>query len=72
MVLKNDLKNHLTNEKHYAEMELSRLVYNDNILTYKEKIDKICATLGDIMVIETKLNAIEHYFIEKNETNEEE
>ena len=65
--LKQDLIKLLENDRYYAEQELSRLVYHDTSLKYKDKITAICDVLGDIAFIDTKLLSVNTIFNANNE-----
>ena len=63
MNLKQDVLNHLGNEKYYNEVEVVR-VANDPNMPYKEKVDRLSFLMGDLARIDLSLQLVGKYFQE--------
>lgn len=59
--MKFDLIESLRNDKYYAEMELTRLLNQDNY-SYKDRIELIKETLKDVVLIDSSISLIEQIF----------
>lgn len=70
MQLKEDLIKLLESEKYYAEQELSRLVYHETSLKYKDKLTAICDVLGEITFLEAKITTVGSVFKQNDTTDE--
>jgi len=65
--LKVDLVNKLNNDKYFAEMELIRLAQEPN-MNYEDKITLMDGKLTIIVGVERKLELVEKYFTQPDET----
>jgi len=69
--IKNDLLNKLTNDLYIAETDLERIVNNTNIM-YKIQLTNIENILENIILIKTKISALNSYFIIEEKTEKTE
>ena len=61
--LKLDLKNKLSNDKYYEELELVRLAQDPNT-NYKVKVDEMAESLKNLVIFNAQLALIDQYFQE--------
>ncbi len=59
--IKNDLLNKLSNDLYMAEIELERIV-KDTYISYNIQLSRIEETLESIILINTKISALNSYF----------
>lgn len=61
ITIKTDLLNKLANDLYISEIELERIVINENI-AYSIQLLKIEKILENIILINTKISALNNYF----------
>lgn len=61
ITIKNDLLNKLTNDLYMAEIELQRIVNNTSVM-YSIQLSSIEQILENIVLINTKISALNNYF----------
>jgi len=59
--IKYDILSKLSTDKYLAEVELHDYI-NSSAHGYRAKIDKISEILGEIILINSKIDMVDHYF----------